>query len=633
MRVVYLVVILLLSNNLLQAQEKNLRRGNEYYENGDYLSAIKHFEKSILYSGQIDTKKKLINCYRLTNQLEKAEGYLKEICLDSADEIYCNYYLNLLIKKHDYNSIELLIKKGIVKSELSEAKVKIESLYADSSNYQISKLAINSENADMGLVSYKNGYVFCSSRIINNMIEKKHTWTNQPFLKLFYFDNTNIIETTPTLFSSDINSKYNLGPICFSNKENEIWVTENYSSKNQKSNGNKYKLKITIYKNNQAKWIKQKPFPYNNTNYNVAHPALSNDGNELYFSSDMPGGYGGMDLYVCRKTKKGWSLPLNLGAKINTIGNEIFPTILQDATIYFSSDGLLGLGGLDLFYTKSIDGNYLKPINAGAPINSSADEFHLIYNSNNKKGFFSSNRAYGGFNDDIFSFIKINDTKSENKQQDVYNSEKIIDSSAVKLNKRCISLKEKINNEPVVGVKIIDNKNKIIGVTDENGIAYIDNTISKVKTFKDGFYSKEIIFNAYNKDNSIELKRAPVQSNADWYKIIYYDLDKSDIRKDMLDAMIEVVNFLQAHPEFKITITSFTDSRASINYNTKLSQRRSSSIEKYLLLHGISKKQISKTDWKGEGILVNNCGDDLPCTEEMHQLNRRTEIYVSGFTK
>jgi tetratricopeptide (TPR) repeat protein len=631
MRFVCLFILFLFSSHLLLAQDTDLKKGNHYYENGDYLSAVKYFEKSIQHSNDIFTKKKIINCYRLTNQIEHAENYLKEICQDSSDEIYCNYYLNLLIKKHDFISIESLIKRGVFKSNLSEIKNNIESLYSDSSNYQVYALEINSENADMGLVTYKNGYVFSSSRNINSSIEKKHTWTNQPFLKLFYCDNIDNIESSPTLFSSDIRSKYNLGPVCFSNKEKEIWVTENYSSNNEKSNQNKYKLKISQYKYSDGKWIKQKPFPYNNPNYNVAHPAISSDGNELYFSSDLPGGFGGMDLYVCRKTKKGWSAPVNLGSQLNTISNDVFPTILQDGTIYFSSDGLIGLGGLDLYYTKNIDGNYLTPVNAGAPINSSADDFHLIYNSKNKKGFFSSNRIHGGFNDDLFSFIKNKETKSDYKKTINDDNVRTFDSSEIKSNARHLSIKE--NNEPISGVKIIDDKNKIIGITNENGDVYIDSSLSKVRTFKDGFYAKEIIFNDFNKENNITIKKSSVPANADWYKIIYYDLDKSDIRTDMQEKMKEVVSFMQAHPELKITITSFTDSRASVNYNAKLSQRRSSSIENYLLLHGILKKQINKIDWKGEGILVNNCGDNLPCTEEMHQLNRRTEIFVSSLIK
>ena len=170
-------------------------------------------------------------------------------------------------------------------------------------------------------------------------------------------------------------------------------------------------------------------------------------------------------------------------------------------------------------------------------------------------------------------------------------------------------------------------------MSDSNGIIFIDSSYHKIKLSKDGYSAKEIIFNEFKNDNKFELKKHEGLANSSWYKIIYYDLDKSDIRKDMIKEMNEVVDFLLANPELKITITSFTDSRASANYNEKLSQRRTTSIEQFLLLHGIPKKQIAKSSWLGEGILINNCGDNLPCSENMHQLNRRTEVFVSGIVK
>ena len=183
------------------------------------------------------------------------------------------------------------------------------------------------------------------------------------------------------------------------------------------------------------------------------------------------------------------------------------------------------------------------------------------------------------------------------------------------------------------GIKIFNSQNNPIEIESDNNDIQIDSSIKKIKIVKDGYYSKEIIFNEFKNQDTVKLKTNIGIAQADWYKIIYYDLDKSDLRKDMIDEVNDVVSFLQAHPELKITITSFTDSRASATYNEKLSQRRTLMIEKYLLGHGIPKKQIAKSEWKGEGILVNNCGDLIPCTEEMHQLNRRTEVFISGLLK
>jgi outer membrane protein OmpA-like peptidoglycan-associated protein len=613
----------------LFAQQKSIELANKFYSQGNYINAIECYEKCDANDFTIEIKKKIINCYRLTNQLSQSELYLNDVCTATKEEVYCNYYLNLLIQKKDYEKIKSLSEKGIFEVDFSVLKNKIQALYNDTANYKISALKINSEFADMGMVKYKNGFVYCSSRPTNAVVERKHTWTNQSFLKLFYCENVNENWSEPMLFNADIKSKYNIGPLCFSNKGKELWVTENYSAKEHLSSEKKYKLKIVHYKLIDSKWTKQKDFIFNNSNYNVAHPAVSEDGNTIYFSSDKSGGFGAMDIYVSRKTKKGWSTPVNLGAQINTIGNEVFPTLLSDGTIYFSSDGLIGLGGLDLYISKNINDNFLAPVNIGAPLNSAADDFHLILDFKNGCGYLSSNRIKLGLNDDIFKFIKSESKETLQLKSDTLSIEPKVDVRT----KRKITIVDKSENTSITGVKVVDDKNNVISMSDSNGIIFIDSSYHKIKLSKDGYSAKEIIFNEFKNDNKFELKKHEGLANSSWYKIIYYDLDKSDIRKDMIKEMNEVVDFLLANPELKITITSFTDSRASANYNEKLSQRRTTSIEQFLLLHGIPKKQIAKSSWLGEGILINNCGDNLPCSENMHQLNRRTEVFVSGIVK
>jgi len=613
------------------AQQKDIEQANKFYLQGDYINAIKKYEKCNDNELTIDVKKKIINCYRFTNQLSKSESYLQDVCLTTKEEIYCSYYLNLLIQKKDYTKIKSLSVQEVFKIDYSILKTQIEALYKDTAFYKISSLKINSEFADMGIVQLKNGFVFCSSRPTNSVIERKHSWTNQLFLNLFYCETVNENWSTPIIFSPEIKSKFNLGPLCFSNKSKDLWLTENYTDKDQLSSEKKFKLKIVHYKLIDSKWTKQKDFIFNNSDYNVAHPAVSEDGNTIYFSSNKPGGFGGMDIYMSHKTKKAWSTPINLGPQINTIGNEVFPTLLSDGTIYFSSDGLLGIGGLDLYFTKNVNENYLEPINVGAPLNSCSDDFHLIYDNKNKCGYLSSNRINNGFNDDIFKFLKTEvDPKSENKISPFDSKQEVKTNITVK---RKIIITDNSENVQIAGVKIFDNYNNLISISDSNGISEIDSNINKIKLFKDGFNAKEIVFNEFKNENQFVMKKNDGLANSSWYKIIYYDLDNSDIRKDMIKEMKEAVEFLLAHPELKITITSFTDSRASLNYNEKLSQRRTTSIEQFFLLHGIPKKQIAKSAWMGEGILVNNCGNDIPCTEEMHQLNRRTEVFVSGIMK
>ncbi|MFM7016515.1 MAG: OmpA family protein [Bacteroidota bacterium] len=629
----FLFLIFIACGFISDAQNKNSLKAIEYYNRGNYLRALDYFNKLDNVDLSIEIKKKIVNCYRLTNNLIQSESYLKSICDETNDELYCQYYLDVLIRKKDLTTIEYLTNKGLFKINISELKNVLATLYNDRENYVITPLDLNSRYADMSIVKYKNGFVYCSSIPIQSTYERTHNWTNQPFIKLLYSECNNDKWTSPIIFSKEINCKYNVGPLCFCNKGKEIWVTENYATPKDNSTEHKFKLKLASYKLLDDKWIKQKDFSFNNIDFNVAHPAISEDGNTLYFSSNLPGGFGGMDIYVCHKTKKGWSNPINLGGNINTSGNEIFPTLLSDGTIYFSSDGLLGLGGLDLFYTKLVNENYLTPINIGAPVNSIDDDFYLTYDVKNQCGYFTSNRINKGFDDDIFKFIKTKtnlESTFNNINNDAINTHPT-SKEVSNLNKKVITINDK--ESVIAGAQIFDSQNQLIGQTNENGIALIDSGIKKIKVIKDGYYSKEIIFNEIKNNYSVTMKPNTGIANANWYKIIYYDLDKCDIRKDMMNDMKEVVSFVNAHPEIKITITSFTDSRASVNYNAKLSQKRTESIESYLLLHGVSKKQIAMSEWKGEGILVNDCGDTTPCTESMHQLNRRTEIFISGLIK
>ena len=312
-----LLLSLLLWSCLSFSQSNNSKRADTFYQNGDYLTALNFY--LLIDSNQIsiETRKKIVNCCRLTNQLTKAESNLKIICASVTDSIYNQYYLNLLIRNQDFTTIENLIKSGKINLNLEELQSKIKSLSESKKQYRIYKVPINSANAEIGITKYKNGFIICSSRENNTTIERTHNWTKQPFLKLYYTENNQNTWSTPTLFANEIKCKYNKGPISFCNKEKEMWITENYVSSDNRSTENKYKLKICNYKLVDGKWIKQKDFPFNDRNFNVAHAAITEDGKTLYFSSDRPGGFGGMDLYYCTKTKKGWSTPINLGAEVD----------------------------------------------------------------------------------------------------------------------------------------------------------------------------------------------------------------------------------------------------------------------------------------------------------------------------
>jgi outer membrane protein OmpA-like peptidoglycan-associated protein len=239
-------------------------------------------------------------------------------------------------------------------------------------------------------------------------IERRAAWNDQPFLDLYVSD------ITPSgglanvrLMEGAVNTKVHEGPASANTSGDILWFTRNgyFNGKTQKSATGINRLAIYKAYRRDGGWDDVEQFLYNNSEISVGHPALSPDGTRLFFVSDMPGGYGGSDIYVCKDLGGQWGEPENLGATINTAQNEVFPFIGADGTLYFSSNGHPGLGGLDIYAAKNLgmDG-FAGPMNIGAPVNGTKDDFAFIIDTERKKGFFSSNRPGGAGDDDIYSF-------------------------------------------------------------------------------------------------------------------------------------------------------------------------------------------------------------------------------------
>ena len=713
-----LIVIALLLPSLTFAQKAKVRQGNYQYERLAYSKAIPYYVKALKKDSTIqDAVFKLADCYRKTNNHERAEyWYSVAVKMPKCDPMYKFYYGQALMNSGKYAQARKWMENFAIENKTDGRGQKFiraidmyESFFADSNNYALSKLNINSKNADFGAALYNEGIVFTSSRERTEMVRRTHTWTNEPFLALYYSRGKENNFRDPEDFATTFQTKFNDGPVCFSKKGDEIFITRNNieNGKVHKSSSKVVKLKIMSSKSTgRDEWSKLEPFPYNSDEYNCAHPALSPDGNKLYFSSDMPGTRGGMDLWLCTRQGNGWSKPLNLGDTINGKGNEVFPEVMDDGTLYFSSDGLPGIGGLDIFYTHEYNGKYLLPVNAGYPLNTSDDDFGMVYDVKNKVGYLSSNRANKGFDDDLYSFKKKtirvkgivvnreNGLPIKNAQVDFSGDGKSIhfmteengrfdfaadfdktytvkasaeglgDSTATVTTSSSPSdafVRIELGNSftgyaititvvdgdtkmPIESAVIKDELNDVnIGSTNVAGVykqPLVPERDEQFVVSKRGYRSRIIMLDGIPRDAMadknvlVELKSVKdIWPYEDWYKIIYFDLDKSDIRADALPVMNEIVSLLKEHPEIKISLTSSTDSRATKEYNERLSERRSKSAKKYLLDHGISSKQIGKFEWTGESVLVNNCGDGVPCTEEEHQLNRRTEFKVIQLMK
>lgn len=251
-------------------------------------------------------------------------------------------------------------------------------------------------------VFYKGGIVFCSNERDNSLVGYKDE-QNRLFKIFFVTKKGSNGWIHPKILAKEITSAFNDGPATFNEIGNIIYYSRNNSIENALRNVSDTSNKLGIYSAEliDGIWTNIKPFDYNNPHYSFCTPALTPNGQRIYFSSDMPGGNGEMDLYYCDRHNNNWDKPVNLGPLINTPKNESFPFACKYGKLYFASDGLKGLGGKDLFYTQQINGEWIVPVHLDSAINSTADDFGIVVDSTFENGYFSTNRLK---TDDIFSF-------------------------------------------------------------------------------------------------------------------------------------------------------------------------------------------------------------------------------------
>jgi WD40-like Beta Propeller Repeat./PKD domain. len=275
--------------------------------------------------------------------------------------------------------------------------------FAQSDSYIIKPTPFSSRiYNEFSPVFYKGGIVFCSDQSDNSLVSYKDD-QNRLF-KIFYVTrNGSSGWSHPKLLAKEITTAFNDGPVTFNENGNIMYYSRNNSIENSMKNISDTSNKLGIYSAEliDGIWTNIKPFTYNNPLYSFFTPSLTPDGGRIYFSSDMPGGYGGMDLYYCDRHNNDWDKPVNMGPVINTPKNESFPFACKYGKLYFASDGLKGFGGKDLFYTQELNEEWMVPEHLDSPINSTADDFGIVIDSTFENGYFSTNRRE---TDDIFSF-------------------------------------------------------------------------------------------------------------------------------------------------------------------------------------------------------------------------------------
>jgi len=412
-RLIILLIIIVLPQ-IFYAQTVRKYFGKSNFHRFHFVDAIPYFEKiSRKDSTNVEIVKDLSDSYLKIRDYKKAQEWYEQAILRGAgnDSSVILCYAQSLANNEDYVKSREYYEKyaSMMPSDsrglaFMEAYSNLEPFYRDSFMYKIKPFIHNSDQGDFSPMYFGKNIVFCSARPLEKVIKHEYQWNETLYLELLVSDSSSVEP-----FSKKLNTIYHEGPISFNKDQNLcVFTRNNYNGmKYRKSDEGINKLKLYQSTIEKGKWLKAIEFPYNSNQYSTGHPALTPDGKTMYFASDMPGGMGGTDIYITKNENGAWTTPVNLGRGINTEGNEMFPYLDSDETLFFASDGWAGLGGLDIFYASQDDNKkYTNPKNIGFPVNSSKDDFGAIYNPENQTGYFSSNRKSGGADDNIYFFKK-----------------------------------------------------------------------------------------------------------------------------------------------------------------------------------------------------------------------------------
>ena len=644
MSIKQIICILFLGLTVLKisAQNSNQNKADKDYIQYAYVDAIATYEK-VAEKGYKDEKmfQRLGNSYYFNGELTKAVKWYDELFAMNTEQEpeYYYRYAQALKAKGDYTAADKILeaftekvktdKRGIL---FENNKNYLEKIKSNSGRFEIADAGINSNQTDYGTSFLGNKIVFASARDTGGVVKKTFKWTNKTFTNLYEAElKADGTIGKPERFEKKINSKFNESTPVFTKDGKTMYFTRNnFLDGKRGRNGQKVTL-LKLYKADfvNGKWQNITELPFNSDQYSTAHPALSNDETILYFASDMPGTLGQSDLYkVAINSDGSFAKPENLGKTINTEGRETFPFISGDNELYFASDGQPGLGGLDVYVSKiNNDGTFSEAQNIGAPINGKQDDFAFVIDSKNRNGFFSSNREDGIGNDDIYRFTEI---------------KKILCQQILKGTTADLETGKTIENAKVTLLDANFNiKDQV--VSDANGIYKFAVDCAKnyyVKAEKQDYETKEAAVTIKeqtgetNLDIMLEKRNKPINVGTDLAKtldipIIYFDLDKSVIRKDAAFELEKILVVMQQYPKMKIDVRSHTDSRQTVKYNMALSDKRAKSTVQWLIKNGIASDRLTGKGF-GESQLVNKCSDGVPCTEKEHQQNRRSEFIITS---
>lgn len=619
-------IILLLAVTVATAQNKDTKKADELYDRLAYTDAAEAYQKLLKKGkGSRYVFERLGNSYYFINDTKKAETYYKRVVKGRKvkPEVVYNYAQTLKAngKFADYNTY--MQKFADMSPEDSRAKA-----FMQDPNY-LPKMVeqfplfeaqnledINTEYSEFGGLMIDKDFYFSSSR---NTARKKYHWDDQPFLDIYKAEKVGNTIKNAVLLEGDVNTKYHEGNVAITPDKKRIYFDRNdfLEGKFQKSEEGINQINIYYSEWVDGGWKGVYAVPFNSTEHSTGHPALSANGNHLYFVSDMPGGKGDSDIYrVTIDAEGNFGSPERLGDNINTEGKEVFPSLDSNGNLYFSSNGHQGLGGLDGFYAEAAGSGFSDPVNLGPGANSEADDFAFIYDANDKTGFVSSNRKGGKGMDDIYRLNAI-----EPPCDVVMN----------------INVVNEYTDEPIFGARLdlYDTKDNRLATktANEEGFSSITAACDQdhmVLAFMTGFENGSVEVSAMG-DGTVTktIKMRPIEAIIVDDKIelnpIMFDYNKFNIKPQAAFELDKLVTIMKKYPNLVIKVEAHTDSKGNPDYNRNLSEKRAQATVQYIISQGIDEARISGEGF-GEDRPAVDCGDN--CTDADNEKNRRSEFII-----
>ncbi|OYU82160.1 MAG: flagellar motor protein MotB [Flavobacterium sp. BFFFF1] len=679
------LILVLLSASSSFAQDFQEIRARRLFERTYYSDAIPLYEDIAKENRSMEVLRNLADCYYYTNDPENALKWYQLLLniFRNMDEEYYFRYEQVLKATGDYEEANKIMRSRLVSKKDNEKLeqfdrdvIRLENISGIGERFDIVSLPVNTENSEFGAVSLGDKIVFAGIAA-QTASGKKYKWNDERYLDLLTIPSDDFASANN--FSAELNTDMHEADVIFTKDGKTAYFTRNNFKNGKRARNGKKVSVMQIFRAEllEGKWTNITSLPFNNENYSVEHPALSPDEQTLYFASDMPGTLGSFDIFSVLIVGNKYGIPENLGEKINTDKKEQFPFVSKDGKLYFSSNGHFGYGLMDVFVSEFKNGEFAEPLNVGLPVNSGYDDFAFNIDSDTKRGFFASDRPGGKGGDDIYTLLETKPLLIRDCMQLIAGIISDIDSK-LPLEKATVVLQDASKTE--IGKLLTDAEGKfsfdvncernytvlasktgyssdsrllslgkIRGKSNDASMELKSEAVAKkeleLQLEKDKMDQAEKLAQQKEKDRQLAVTRKKEKEQAlldkekdvvrdkDRLLIktepIYFDYDLWYIRKESKPILNRVIELMKRYPDMVVEIGSHTDVRGNNAYNLNLSSKRAASTRDYFLKMGIPASRIYSKGY-GETMPIIQCVPDHSCSEEQHELNRRSEFVIKN---